>query len=100
MAIRKTRGSKTGAVVPFRIEAVDVDGESTLIIAWPKSLKIFKRALDKALDARPQYKATFVASRGTRQVCKMRSVEALSPLVTCSSGGMVNRAKLSHDELR
>jgi hypothetical protein len=67
MALRKVRGAPTGAVTPFKTEIVEVDGANTLIIAWPhpddlaavgktkrpwpKSLRVFKRALDKALDA-------------------------------------------------
>jgi hypothetical protein len=65
MALRKVRGGATGSVTTFWVETVDMDGEDTLVIRWPspeeaaapprlvrlwpKSLMIFKRALDKAL---------------------------------------------------
>jgi hypothetical protein len=75
MAVRKVRGAATGQVIPFttrKIEIVDASArrgkiiESTLVIdfaeaaepaqaarkreRWPKSLSLFKRALDASLE--------------------------------------------------
>jgi hypothetical protein len=67
MAVRKIKGGAGGVVVPFRTVAVDVDGESTLLLVWssaeeaavvaakaakkwPKTLMIFMRALGRVLD--------------------------------------------------
>jgi hypothetical protein len=64
MALRKTRGGATGKVTPFRMIEIEIEGASTLAVAWgtreegltakkarewPQSLKVFKRTLDICL---------------------------------------------------
>ncbi len=63
MAVAKLRAGPTGRVIPFNLEKTD-DGLTCIIRwradepappvsdkPWPKALRIFKRALDEALDA-------------------------------------------------
>jgi hypothetical protein len=68
MAVRKVKGGATGAVTPFRVKLVDVDGAKTLILVWPsaeeaasatvkvarlwpKKLHTLKGALDEVMSA-------------------------------------------------